>query len=110
MNTTSPSASRREKKTGTTNRPVASEPREKGTAPDLSQYPDRWLKAPVKGYCPVTGLTRPALYDLARAGKIKTACIRRPGAVRGNRLFHVGSVLAFLDAEARATAAREVRA
>ncbi len=88
----------------TTNRAVA-----RDSKPNLSTYPDRWVKAPVKGYCPHSGLTRPALYDLSAAGKIKTACIRKPGAIRGNRLFHLGSILAFLDVEANATAAREAR-
>jgi len=78
-------------------------------AADLRRYPDRWVKAPVRGYCPDTGLTRAALYQLADAGKIKTACIRKPGAIRGNRLFHLGSILAFLDATAEETAAREVK-
>jgi hypothetical protein len=55
-------------------------------------------------------LTRPTLYELARLGKIKAACIRKPGAIRGSRLFHLGSILAFLEAEAEATAAREVTA
>lgn len=77
---------------------------------DLSKYPDRWIKAPTKGREPVTGLTRPALYDLARAGKIKCAAIRKPGALRGSRLFHLGSILAFIESEAAATAEREVRA
>lgn len=77
---------------------------------DLSRFPDRWIKAPTKGREPVTGLTRPALYDLARAGRIKAACIRKPGAIRGSRLFHLGSILAFLESEAEATAAREVQA
>lgn len=75
----------------------------------MRRYPDRWVKAPVRGYCPDTGLTRAALYQLADAGKIKTACIRKPGAIRGNRLFHLGSILAFLDATAEETAAREVK-
>ncbi len=79
-------------------------------AANLRGYPDRWVKAPVRGYCPETGLTRAAFYQLADLGKIKTACIRQPGAIRGNRLFHLGSVLAFLDATAEETAAREVRA
>lgn len=82
----------------------------KKPAADLRRYPDRWMKAPVRGYCPETGLTRAAFYQLADAGKIKTACIRKPGAIRGNRLFHLGSVLAFLDATAQETAARETKA
>jgi hypothetical protein len=74
---------------------------------DLSNYPDRWIKAPVRGHCQATGLTRAAFYQLATAGKIKTACIKKPGAIRGNRLFHLGSILAFLDAVAEDTAARK---
>lgn len=78
-------------------------------SPDLSKYPDRWIKAPTRGRCPECGFTRPALYELAAAGKIKTASIRKPGALRGSRLFHLGSIFAFLDLEAEKTAAREVR-
>lgn len=84
--------------------------RAKKPAADLRRYPDRWIKSPVRGYCPETGLTRAAFYQLADSGKIKTACIRQPGAIRGNRLFHLGSVLAFLDATAEETAAREAKA
>lgn len=61
------------------------------------RYPNRWMKAPKRGYCPTTGLTRTALYRLGRRGKIKTASIREPGASRGNRLYHLGSILAYLD-------------
>ena len=77
--------------------------------PDLTAYPDRWFKAPAKGHCALCGLTRPALYELAKAGKIRSAAIRKPGAIRGNRLFHLGSVLAFIEGEAEKTAAREVQ-
>lgn len=74
---------------------------------DLSRYPDRWFKAPVKGHCLETGLTRAAFYQLATTGKIRTACIKKPGAIRGCRLFHLGSILAFLDTTAEESAARE---
>ena len=106
MNTTSPNASGRETKPRTPKQRAGAN----SAKPNLSRYPDRWIKSPVRGYCPETGLTRAAFYQLADAGKIKTACIRKPGAIRGNRLFHLGSVLAFLDATAEETAAREVRA
>jgi hypothetical protein len=97
-------ASGRGEKARTTNRAVA-----RDSKPDLSAYPDRWFKCPPKGHCPLCGLTRPALYELAKSGKIRSAAIRKPGAIRGNRLFHLGSVLAFIDNEAEKTAAREVR-
>lgn len=76
---------------------------------DLSKFPDRWIKAPTKGRCSECGFTRPALYELASAGKIKTASIRKPGALRGSRFFHLGSIFALLENEAEKTAAREVK-
>jgi hypothetical protein len=106
MNTTSPNASGRGAKPRTPKRSAGAN----SAKANLNRYPDRWIKSPVRGYCPETGLTRAAFYQLADLGKIKTACIRKPGAIRGNRLFHLGSVLAFLDATAVETAAREVKA
>lgn len=98
-----------EEQTATTRRGAAANSAKRNKAgADLSRYPDRWIKAPVKGYCPETSLTRAAFYDLAGKGKIRTVCLRKPGAIRGNRLFHLGSVLAYLDAMAEETAAREV--
>jgi hypothetical protein len=46
--------------------------------------------------CPITGLRRGALYELARAGKVKTATIRRKGSMRGIRLVQVESLLAYV--------------
>jgi len=60
-------------------------------------YPPRWIRLPVRGHCPETGLSRAAAYDLIRQGKIKSACIRKPGAVRGQRLVFLPSVLELLD-------------
>jgi hypothetical protein len=88
---------------------AANSAKQNKTVAALDPYPNRWIKAPVRGYCPETGLTRAAFYQLAMAGKIKTACLRKPGAIRGCRLFHVGSILEFLDFVAKETAAREVR-
>jgi hypothetical protein len=105
MNANKQTASRRGEKSGTPKTAGA----RAGKKPDLSKYPDRWIKAPTRGRCPECGFTRPALYELAAAGKIKTASIRKPGAIRGSRLFHLGSIFAFLDAEAEKTATREVR-
>lgn len=44
----------------------------------------------------LTGLRRGALYELAKEGKIKTATIRRKGSMRGIRLVHVESLLAYV--------------
>lgn len=79
----------------------ASEP-----AKPTSPYPTRWIRLPVKGHCPETGLSRAAMYQLIAEGKIKTACIRRPGTVRGQRLVYLPSVLEFLDREAEKEAKR----
>jgi hypothetical protein len=42
------------------------------------------------------GLSRAHAYLLAGEGKIRSVCIRRPGAVRGKRLFDCASIRAFL--------------
>ncbi len=96
-------------KATTRDRATANKLRSRKSTTELGGYPDRWIKAPVRGYCSETGLTRAALYQLATAGKIKTACIKKPGAIRGNRLFHLGSILALLDAIAERTAASETK-
>ena len=65
--------------------------------PVAPAYPPRWIRLPSRGHCPETGLSRAAAYQLIAAGKIKSACIRKPGAVRGQRLVFLPSVLEFLD-------------
>ena len=51
-----------------------------------------------KGARVLFGLSRSHLYELAGEGKIRSACIRRRGALRGRRLFNCESIRAFLDA------------
>lgn len=46
---------------------------------------------------PIFGLSRSHAYLLAAQGKIRSVCIRRPGAVRGRRLFDCESIRAFLS-------------
>jgi hypothetical protein len=50
-----------------------------------------------KGLARLTGLTRSHAYLLYSEGKIDSVCIRRPGSTRGKRLWHVPSVMAFLE-------------
>jgi hypothetical protein len=57
----------------------------------IPQYSDS------KGLNRLTGLTRSHAYHLFSEGKIDSVCIRRPGSTRGKRLWHIPSVLAFLD-------------
>ena len=69
-------------------------------------YPPRWIRLPSKGRCPETGFTRPALYALIASGQVKTACIRRPGTVRGQRFIYLPSLLSLLDRAATEEADR----
>ena len=43
-----------------------------------------------------SGLSRSHLYELVKSGEIKSACIRRRGALRGIRLIHRDSLTAFI--------------
>ena len=43
------------------------------------------------------GIKRSMLFSLAAAGNIKAVSLKRPGASRGARLFHIGSIRAFLE-------------
>jgi hypothetical protein len=49
------------------------------------------------------GLSRSYLYKLADERRIRSVSIRKPGAVRGRRLFDCASIRAFLDLCASAT-------
>ena len=57
----------------------------------IPQYADS------KGLLKHTGIGRSLAYLLFSEGKIDSVCIRRPGSTRGKRLWHIPSVLAFLD-------------
>ena len=50
-----------------------------------------------KGLARLTGISRSYAYLLLSEGKIDSACIRRPGSIRGKRLWHIPSVLMFLE-------------
>ncbi len=61
------------------------------------KYPAKWIRLPVRGHCPHTGLSRAAYYQLITANKIRTASLRRPGALRGTRLVWLPSIMSYLD-------------
>lgn len=67
------------------------------TTPNGSTLPAYVRMPQPGGACPITGLRRGALYELAREGKIKTATIRRKGSMRGIRLVNVESLLLFVN-------------
>lgn len=56
-----------------------------------------WIRAPKTGTEHYTGLTKPMLYGLKTKGAIVSKCIKEPGKVKGVRLFHLGSILDYID-------------
>jgi len=64
-----------------------------------------WVRAPKRGHEFYSGCSRPKLYDWAGKGFIRSVSIREPGRIKGVRLFHLASILAFIErceSEARA--------
>jgi hypothetical protein len=69
-----------------------------------------WIRSPKSGPEHYVGFSRAKLYELAGDGKIRSVSIRAPGQVKGVRLFHLGSILDFVEAceaEANADAGKE---
>lgn len=56
-----------------------------------------WIRAPITGPEFFSGLTRPKLYELAGKNYIRTVTLREPGQKNGVRLFHLQSVLDFIE-------------
>ena len=59
-----------------------------------------WIRLPLpKERCPYTGLARTTLFQLVERskGKIKTVFLKKPGAIRGIRLIHLGSLQNYLN-------------
>lgn len=56
-----------------------------------------WMRLPSKGRDPVFGLSRPWYYDAIKKGLIRSASLRRKGALTGVRLVNVASVRAYIE-------------
>ncbi len=56
-----------------------------------------WIRCPKSGPEHYSGFSRAKLYELATSGAIRSVSIRKPGQVRGTRLFHLGSILKFVE-------------
>lgn len=54
-----------------------------------------WVRVPValRG----SGWSRSYLYEKIASGEIRSACVRRKGAMRGIRLIHYPSLLEFIE-------------
>jgi hypothetical protein len=55
------------------------------------------VRAPKRGHEFYTGCTRPKLYEWAAKGYIHSTSINEPGQVKGVRLFHLQSILEFIE-------------
>jgi hypothetical protein len=60
-----------------------------------------WIRAPKFGPEYFTGFTRAKLYQEAAKGNIRSVSIRDPGQVKGVRLFHLQSILDFIESRAQ---------
>lgn len=60
-------------------------------------YPE-WLR--VKEACEYSRLSKPKLYQLINAGRIKSVSLRERGQIRGTRLISSDSLRAFLESRA----------
>lgn len=60
-----------------------------------------WVRAPVRGCEHFSQLKRGLLYKLAKDGFIRTTSTRQPGQIKGTRLFHLGSIISYLDQQER---------
>ena len=67
------------------------------TAGGDEPYPAKSIRLPTRGRCPHTGLSRAAYYELIKASRIRTANLKRPGALRGTRLVWLPSIMTYLD-------------
>ena len=56
-----------------------------------------WVRAPKFGHEFYSGCSRPKLYEWAAKGFIRSVSIREPGRIKGVRLFHLASILAFIE-------------
>ena len=56
-----------------------------------------WFRSPKVGPDPLCGFCRSKLYQLATDGLIRSVSIREPGQVKGTRLFHLQSILAYIE-------------
>ena len=73
------------------------------TNPPRAEY----LRFPKNGQrCPVTGLTRPFLYNLATLGEIKTVSLRHRGKSRGVRLIIADTLIGYINSRVEEVAAK----
>ena len=68
-----------------------------------------WIRPPKSGLEFYSGFSRARLYQGAKDGDFRSVSIRKPGQVKGTRLFHLQSILDFI-ARCEKSAAEETAA
>lgn len=67
-----------------------------------------WVRSPKSGTEHYTGFSRAKLYEGAGKGHFRSVSIRDPHQIKGTRLFHLASILAFIErSEVRAEGSNE---
>ena len=56
-----------------------------------------WIRSPKGRLEHYTGLSRAKLYELAGEGLIRSVSLRKPGEVKGTRLFNLQSILRYIE-------------
>ena len=78
-----------------TTRPVPAKARE--LLNDQSNGLPVWIRSPKNGNEFYSGFSRAKLYEGAGKKHFRSVSIRAPGQTRGTRLFHLQSLLAFIE-------------
>lgn len=56
-----------------------------------------YIRLPKQGQpCPWTGLGRSKLWEILQTGRVRSICLRKPGALKGARLINLESLLGYL--------------
>lgn len=58
---------------------------------------ERWIRLPKRGHEENSGLSRPMIYGLIKAGLVKSASIKQPGKLTGCRLVWLPSLMAYVE-------------
>ena len=76
-------------------RPVPTRARE--LLSDQSNGLPVWIRSPKQGVEFYSGFSRAKLYEGAARGLFRSVSIRQPGQVKGTRLFHLQSILDYIN-------------
>ena len=72
-------------------------PRARELLQDQSKGLPVWVRPPKVGVEFYSGFSRAKLYECAGKGHFRSVSIREPGQAKGTRLFHLGSILDFIE-------------